>query len=131
MADLLEYPLLKNNAKANRQAMTEAESMFWSVAKSNGMGQKCRRQYIIGTYIVDFFFRSSMLVVEIDGGYHFTAQQQAEDSIRQNYLEKRGCKVLRFTNEEVLCDINNVIETIKKNLTIVPFRESEISIIGS
>ena len=117
MADVLDYALLKNNAKANRQAMTEAEKVFWSVAKSNGMGEKCRRQYIIGTYIVDFFFRSSMLIVEIDGGYHSTVQQQMMDSQRQEYLESKGCKVLRLTNEEVLFQLDKVIEIVKKNLT--------------
>lgn len=71
-ADILEYGLLKQNAKDNRNNMTEAESAFWSLAKGSGLGEKCRRQYVIGDYIVDFFFRKSMLIVEIDGEYHFT-----------------------------------------------------------
>lgn len=115
-ADVLEYGLLKENAKANRGKMTEAEAVFWNIAKGSGLGQKCRRQYIIGQYIVDFFFRKSMLVVEIDGGYHFSKQQQVNDAMRQEYLERQGYKVLRFTNEEVLCGTNDVIEIIKRNL---------------
>ena len=79
------------------------------------LGQKCRRQYIIGQYIVDFFFRQSMLIVEIDGGYHFTEEQQRKDTIRQDWLEHMGYKVLRFTNEEVLFDTDRVIENIKTN----------------
>ena len=47
-ADVIEYGILKDNAKANRNKMTEAEAAFWSVAKSSGLGQKCRRQYVIG-----------------------------------------------------------------------------------
>jgi very-short-patch-repair endonuclease len=111
-ADTLDYKLLKNNAKANRSNMTEAESVFWQIAKSSGLGQKCRRQYIIGEYIVDFFFRQSMTIVELDGEYHFTEEQQKEDKERQNWLEQKGYKVLRFTNEQVLHDTDNTIDII-------------------
>ena len=116
VADTMEYGLLKENAKANRNNMTEAESAFWSLAKGSGLGEKCRRQYIIGKYIVDFFFRKSMLIVELDGGYHFTEEQQKEDAIRQDRLEHMGYKVLRFTNEEVLFNTESVISKIKFNL---------------
>jgi len=115
VADSIDYSLLKENAKANRRNLTEAESVFWNISKSNGLGQKCRRQYIIGQYIVDFFFRKSMLIVEIDGGYHFTEKQHREDVIRQDWLEKKGYKLLRFTNEEVMSDIDRVIEIIMLN----------------
>ena len=116
VADTMEYELLKENAKANRNNMTEAESAFWLLAKGSGLGEKCRRQYIIGEYIVDFFFRKSMLIVELDGGYHFTEEQQKEDAIRQYWLEHMGYKVLRFTNEQILFDTDNVISNIKFNL---------------
>jgi very-short-patch-repair endonuclease len=116
VADPVEYSLLKEYAKVNRRTMTDAESVFWSIARANGLGQKCRRQYIIGKYIVDFFFRESMLIVEIDGGYHFTEQQQTDDAERQQYFEAKGYRVLRFTNEEVIADTDQVISTIKNNL---------------
>ena len=116
VADTIEYGLLKEHAKENRNNQTEAESTFWQLAKSNGLGEKCRRQYIIGQYIVDFFFRKSLLIVEIDGGYHFTEDQQKEDAIRQDWLEYMGYKVLRFTNDEVLYNTDRVIEKIKLNL---------------
>ena len=115
-ADTLEYELLKNNAKANRSNMTEAESAFWQIAKGKGLGQKCRRQYIIGEYIVDFFFRQSMVIVELDGEYHTTKEQQEKDRIRQLWLEQKGYKVLRFTNEQVLFDTDNTINIIKEQL---------------
>lgn len=116
VADTMEYGLLKENAKANRNNMTEAESAFWSFAKGSGLGEKCRRQYIIGEYIVDFFFRKSMLIVELDGGYHFTEEQQKEDAIRQDWLEHMGYKVLRFTNEQILFDTDRTLAEIKKHL---------------
>ena len=117
-ADTIEYALLKENAKANRNDQTEAESAFWQMAKSSGFGEKCRRQYIIGEYIVDFFFRKSMLIVELDGGYHFTEEQQRDDAVRQDWLEHMGYRVIRFTNEQVLFDANNVIKKVKESLTI-------------
>ena len=116
VADTMEYGLLKENAKANRNNMTEAESAFWSLAKGSGLGEKCRRQYIIGEYIVDFFFRKSMLIVELDGGYHLAEEQQKEDAIRQDWLEHMGYKVLRFTNEQILFDTENAISKINFHL---------------
>lgn len=117
VADTIDYELLKNNAKTNRSNMTEAESAFWQIAKGSGLGEKCRRQYVIGQYIVDFFFRKSMLIIELDGGYHFTDEQQKEDAIRQDWLEHMGYRVIRFTNEEVLYETKKVIEIVKHNLT--------------
>ena len=116
VADPLDYELLKVNAKENRRNMTDAESIFWQMAKGSGLGEKCRRQYVIGDYIVDFFFRKSMLIVEIDGGYHTTKEQQLKDVERQDWLEHNDYRVLRFTNVQVLCDIDNVITKIKQYL---------------
>ena len=116
VTDPLDYELLKVNAKENRRNMTDAESIFWQMAKGSGLGEKCRRQYVIGDYIVDFFFRKSMLIIEIDGGYHTTKEQQQKDVERQDWLEHNDYRVLRFTNVQVLCDIDNVISRIKQYL---------------
>ena len=115
-ADPLEYELLKENAKKNRQNATEAESVFWSMVKASALGQRCIRQHIIGDYIVDFLFRRSRLIVEIDGGYHFTDEQQLYDTIRQEWLENQGFKDIRFTNQEVLFNPDYVITKIKQTL---------------
>ncbi len=116
VADTLDYALLKENARANRNSPTEAEAVFWSTVRQNGLGQKCRRQYIIGQYIVDFFFRKSLLIVEIDGKYHSAEGQREKDAERQHCLESRGYRLLRFTNEEVLCNTAQVMDKIKNNL---------------
>jgi very-short-patch-repair endonuclease len=115
-ADPMEYELLKANARSNRKNMTEAESVFWSLVKSSSLGQRCLRQHIIGDYIVDFLFRKSKVVVEIDGGYHFTEEQQKDDEIRTDWLESQGYKVVRFTNEQVLCDTDSIINELKVSL---------------
>ena len=116
VADSLDYGLLKENAKKLRRNQTEAESVFWAIAKGGGLGQKCRRQYIIGQYIVDFFFRESNLIVEIDGGYHFTEEQQKEDAVRQTWLESQGYNLLRLKNEDVLFDTETIMEEVKNKL---------------
>ena len=64
---------------------------------------------------MDFFFRKSLLIVEIDGGYHYTEQQQKEDVLRQCWLENMGHVVLRFSNEQVLSDTEFVINKVKQN----------------
>ena len=108
--------MLKANAKSNRMNMTDAESVFWSLVKGNALGQRCLRQHIIGDYIVDFLFRKSKLVVEIDGGYHTTEEQQELDVIRTEWLEGQGYHVIRFSNEQVLFDTEMVMERVKNEI---------------
>ena len=116
-ADPMEYELLKKNARGNRKNMTEAESIFWSLVKGGSLGQRCLRQHIIGDYIVDFLFRKSKVIVEIDGGYHFTEKQQKADALRTEWLEAQSYKVIRFTNEQVLFDTDNIINVLKSSLS--------------
>lgn len=116
-ADPTEYEILRDNAKRNRKNMTDAEDVFWSIAKGSALGQRCLRQHIIGSYIVDFLFRRSKVIVEIDGGYHFTEDQQREDAIRQDWLEHQGYKVMRFINEQVLYETDKTICEIKRQLS--------------
>ena len=97
--------------------MTEAESALWKYLKGNGLGHKFLRQHIIGDYIVDFLCRDKMLVIEVDGGYHSERTQQEDDAVRQQWLESIGYKVIRFTNEEVILNIDSTIQTIKYNLS--------------
>ena len=123
VADPLAYTILKENSKNNRRNLTTAETVFWKIAKSSGLGEKCRRQYIIGQYIVDFFFRKSKLIVELDGAYHFSDEQQKEDVIRQEWLEQMGYTVIRFTNEDILFNTEKVITHIKSKLISLPSRE--------
>lgn len=115
-AEPMEYNLMKENARSNRKHMTEAETAFWSLVKGNALGYRCLRQHIIGDFIVDFLFVRRKLIVEIDGGYHFTEEQQIEDAQRTAWLESWGYRIIRFTNEQVLCDTDNVINNLKSSL---------------
>ena len=115
-ADPLLYPLLKDNAKYNRNHPTEAEELLWHYLSSDGLGVTFKRQHIIGDYIADFVCLSHKLIVELDGGYHQLPQQQMSDIQRTQWLESKGYLVIRFSNEELFGNINNVLEIIKEKI---------------
>lgn len=106
------YLLLKENARKNSRKMTEA--CLWEVLRNIPRPYKFRRQHIIGDYIADFACLTKMLIIEIDGGYHTTDEQKHYDEMRTESLERMGFTVIRFTNEEVMSNRQNVIETIKE-----------------
>lgn len=116
VADPIEYKLLKANAKENRKKMTDAENAFWLLVKNNALGERCLRQFVIGDYIVDFLFRRSKVIVEIDGGYHNNENQKLADDIRTEWLKQMGYRVIRFTNEDVLFNEVDMINKLKTSL---------------
>ena len=71
-------------------------------------GYGFRRQRPVLKYIADFMSKDLMLIIEIDGGYHDTPEQQKRDRIREKALENVGFQIIRFKNEEVLSDISSV-----------------------
>ena len=115
-ADPLLYNLLKDFAKKNRNNPTEAERVLWMFLKGSNLGKPFKRQHVIGQYIVDFVCLPAKLIIELDGGYHQLPQQQINDEERQIWLESQGFTVLRFTNEEVFGDIDNVLQTIEEKI---------------
>ena len=110
------YNILLRNAKSNRRYATEAESLLWEYLRNRRIGYRFRRQHPIDGYIPDFVCLSQKLVVEVDGGYHSELEQQYDDELRTQMLEELGYHVIRFTNEQVLCDIDNVLKMIKSHL---------------
>lgn len=110
------YTLLKEKAKQLRQYPTEAETILWKGLRNKKSGFVFKRQYIIDEYIVDFICLARKLIVEVDGKYHSTGEQQELDSIREQRLKAMGFRILRFTNEEVLCGNDNVLTKIKQAL---------------
>lgn len=115
-ADPMMYSTLKVYARENRKNQTEAEKYLWNYIKGKNLGVKFLRQHIIAGYIGDFVCTDCRLVVEVDGGYHAERTQQYDDAIRTEVLNSLGFKVVRFTNEQVLFDIENTLEFIKQNL---------------
>lgn len=116
-ADPLLYGLLKDYAKQMRSQPTEAEDLLWSVLSNKQLeGAKFRRQHIIGHYITDFICLKSNLIIEVDGLIHQLPENKESDQVRTEWLEKEGYRVIRFTNTEVLTNLDNVIERIREAL---------------
>ncbi|MET3045291.1 vitamin B12 dependent-methionine synthase activation domain-containing protein [Flavobacterium covae] len=111
------YAKLKESAKTMRNNPTEAEKMLWNVLSDKGVGGfKFRRQHIIGEYIVDFVCLEKQLVIEVDGAVHNNKEQIEHDRFRNEWLESKGFKVIRFKNDEVLNNLFQTIEIIGKEL---------------
>ncbi|MFA7446376.1 MAG: class I tRNA ligase family protein, partial [Flavobacteriaceae bacterium] len=120
-ADKFNYELLKENSHRNKNNPTETEKIMWELLKGKQLeGYKFRRQHIIDNYIVDFVCLSRRLVVEIDGGYHNDPQVKENDKIREDFLKKIGYEVLRFSNDEVLQNIDDVLDKIVQVLEKPP-----------
>ena len=111
------YGELKEFAKENRKHPTQAESVLWEILRGKSLGCSFRRQHVIGPFIVDFVCLDKSLVIEIDGGYHQLPEQQTSDEERTKWLNGHGLKVIRFTNEEILTNTEQVINNIKHVLS--------------
>ena len=91
--------------------MTPAEKLLWTKLRSKQCHLfKFRRQHAIGPFIVDFFCPEQSLVVEIDGDVHAEKAQQIKDRQRERHLRSLGLQVIRYTNDEVLNNLNGVLE---------------------
>lgn len=110
------YELLRSFARENRKRQTPAESFLWEHIRQEQLGEDFRRQHIISDYIVDFVCLDRMLVLEVDGSYHAEQEQKEDDEVRTAHLEQLGFRVIRFSNEEVLYGIEDVLENIKYEL---------------
>lgn len=95
-------------AKKLRLNSTEAEKTIWSLLRRKTLGCKFRRQHPVDHYIADFICIERGLVIEIDGGQH----TPEVDAVRSNYFQKRGYRILRFWNNEVLENKEGVYDRI-------------------
>lgn len=108
---------LKPLARQMRHEPTPAENVLWQRLRNRKVvNTKFRRQHAIGRFIVDFYAAAANLVIEVDGPIHDYTQK--EDTIRQEWLESQGLRVIRFTNDQVLQDIEAVLTTITTELNI-------------
>jgi very-short-patch-repair endonuclease len=104
-------PVVKNAAKALRKRLTPAEAILWEALRRGGLeGLKFRRQHPVGRFILDFYCPAYKLVVEVDGKVHET--QMEYDSARTSQLEAHGYKILRFSNEAVMQELDGVLTEI-------------------
>ena len=113
------YRLIEE-AKRMRKEPTDAEAALWELLRDKKLGDKFRRQHLIDDFIVDFVCLSKNLVIEVDGGYHNDPTQKEYDQQRTLYLNEKGFRVIRFTNEEVLGNTEAVLTKIKDILVNTP-----------
>ena len=104
--------------RALRSEMTRAENKLWLRLRGKQFeGVKFRRQHGIGSYIVDFYCPERLIVVEVDGDVHSEATQIVRDRNREEHLSGLGLRVIRYTNDEVLNNLEGVLEDLIMKLT--------------
>lgn len=104
-------PKVFGHAKELHRNMSTAEAELWKHLRAHRMGDvHFRNQHAIGNYIVDFCAPRQKLIIELDGSQHL--DQQEYDDERTKYLEARGYRVLRFWNNDVMSNIDNVLKAI-------------------
>jgi very-short-patch-repair endonuclease len=104
----------RGKRKSLRSNATEAEKKLWQHLKAKQLGAKFRRQYSVDAYVLDFYSAQLRLGIEIDGDSHFMADAMSYDRERTTYLEAFGIEVMRFTNLEILENMEGVLEKIEE-----------------
>jgi very-short-patch-repair endonuclease len=107
---LRSNPQTKHKAIKLRDASTPAEQKLWSRMRNDQLGVTFRRQHAIGNYIVDFCSPRKKLIIELDGSQHL--EQKEYDEERTKYLKSRGYRVLRFWNNDVMNNIDDILRVI-------------------
>jgi very-short-patch-repair endonuclease len=94
-----------------RRQMTPAECVLWDAVRGKRLaGLRFRRQQVIDGFVVDFYCHTARLVVEVDGRIHET--QRGHDIARDQILAGRALRVIRFTNDDVLNNLQDVLRRI-------------------
>ena len=108
-------PYLKKYARKLRSEMTDAEHRFWyCVRRKRLRAVQFYRQKPISRYIVDFYAPAARLVIEIDGGQHFTEEGRIADARRDAELSRMGLAVLRFDDRQILMETDAVLDEVWK-----------------
>ena len=104
--------ITRSSAKRMRKDMTDAEVKLWQELRAHRLeGLGFRRQMPISGYIADFACLEHKLIVEVDGSHHADGKQFIHDERRTIYLKEQGWTTLRFWNDDVLNDIQNICIT--------------------
>lgn len=104
-------------ARELRTQMTDCEALFWEkIRRKQILGVQFYRQKPIGSYIIDFYSNSPKIALELDGEYHDQVEQRAKDVNRDLYLNSLGIKTLRFSNQEVMDNLDFVLEKVEQTI---------------
>jgi len=108
-------PRLKPLARQLRSNLTDAEQLLWTrLRRKQVHGLQFYRQKPMGPYIVDFYCAKAGLVIELDGGQHFSQEGVVRDVVRDDFLAGMQLRVLRFDNGEVMRNTDGVMAVIEK-----------------
>ncbi|MBI2066416.1 MAG: endonuclease domain-containing protein [Deltaproteobacteria bacterium] len=108
-------PILKPRRQRLRIKQSDAEEILWEQLRNRQiLNTKFYRQYSVGPYILDFFSPACRLAVELDGAHHQIEEVRKIDEERSLFLESEDIKVIRFWNQEVLKNIEDVLTKIRK-----------------
>ena len=106
-------PSPRDLARELRRNQTPAEAALWLLLRSRRLAHlKFRRQVPIGPFVVDFYCHRLRLAVELDGEVHLEIRQAAHDENRDDFLRSRGLRVLRFPNQVVFSDPEEIFQRI-------------------
>lgn len=108
--------LPRDRARRLRREQTDAERELWMRLRRHQLGVQFRRQHPIGPYIVDFCCVQRRMIVELDGGHHHSQRQVLYDEGRTAWLAKLGYRVLRFSDADVLKEMEAVLKEIQNRL---------------
>jgi very-short-patch-repair endonuclease len=109
--------ILKEHSRSLRVNMTEAEKLLWESIRGKQLkGYQFYRQKTIGNYIADFHCPKAKLVIELDGGQHYSPEGKEKDKTRDKYMKGLGLKVLGFSDKEVFENTQAVLERIWRYL---------------
>jgi very-short-patch-repair endonuclease len=109
----------KNKRCELRRSLPDAEVMHWSRLKGRQLlGCKFRRQYSVGSFVLDFFSAEIKLGIELDGDSHFQSGVREYDQKRQQFIESFGIKVIRILNTEIYQNLDGVLEMIGREVVM-------------
>ena len=112
-------------SRENRKQATESEKLLWEQLRDRNLyGLKFRRQHPVSDFIADFYCDKCKLIIEIDGAYHNYIEQKQYDDGRTYELNELKITVIRFTNTEVIEDMNFVLGEIKTRIMEILSKES-------
>lgn len=98
-----------------RRYQTDAEKKLWTILRNRQLADvKFRRQFSVGRYILDFYCPEYRLGIEADGGQHYGGKGAGRDELRTRELNQLGVDIVRFSDREILTNIEGVHKTIEK-----------------
>jgi very-short-patch-repair endonuclease len=117
MTEIFNKKILKKKRSFLRNNLTKAEAILWTYIKNKQIfRQRFLRQFSINTYVVDFYCPKLHLAIEVDGETHNNIKTLLKDKIRQEKLETYGIDFLRYTNEEIYGNLDEVLDEIKSKV---------------